>query len=357
MADVSVELVAIEDVEVHPNADRLEVARVAGTQVVVPKDAFFPGLMVFYFPPGLLLPESVSNAFGVTKYLKHAEYPGDGGHSQCRVAGARLRGVPSFGFVVETSAAMKAAICESASWSETFGAVKYEPKPRVDAGEAEPDNDLFHRYTEIEYLRRMRDRFNGQRVVITEKIHGTNCRVGLVNGEWMAGSHKIRRKQSDSCMYWEPLKHLGVRSLLTDLAGDGSRFKSAILFGEIYGPGVQDMDYGVPRGQRHFRVFDISVDGSYVTWSELLRLCNKYALLPVPVLGEVYYEDGCIDNDIDGKTFLGEHSGKFKGREGIVIRVNYDGMHAIEPFDTAGRLIAKVTSADCLDRQDATDDE
>jgi hypothetical protein len=141
------------------------------------------------------------------------------------------------------------------------------------------------------------------------------------------------------------------------LAGEGSRFKSAIMLCELYGPGVQDMDYGVQRGDRHFRVFDISVDGTYLTWGEVVRLCVKWSLFPVPLLGRCLYEDGCVDDFIDGKSVLGDHSGKFKGREGIVLRVDYDGMSALEPFCSSGRAIAKVISADYLDRADATDDE
>jgi hypothetical protein len=47
---------------------------------------------------------------------------------------------------------------------------------------------------------------------LTEKLHGTNSRVGLIptddGPQWMAGSHAQRKKaprRASSCLYWLPL--------------------------------------------------------------------------------------------------------------------------------------------------------
>ena len=37
-----------------------------------------------------------------------------------------------------------------------------------------------------------------------------------------------------------------------------------VLFGELYGSGVQDMAYGLADGAKGFRAFDIAVDGKYL---------------------------------------------------------------------------------------------
>lgn len=352
MSAIHVELAKVVSLSPHPNADRLEVAEVSGATVVVQRGAFCVGSEVIYFPPGLLIPDRVSQRFGVAKYLKHAEYPGDCGHSQCRVAGARIRGVPSFGFVVDSNVLLEPDFFPiQSSLDEVFGAVKYEPRPRVNSGDAEVDHESFHRYTDIENFRNYRGEFSciTVPVVITEKIHGSNCRVGKIRGEYMAGSHKIRRKRSDSCMYWDPLRNDAVREMI-DHYGDGC---DVVVFGEIYGPGVQDMTYGVPQGSRGFRVFDISVNGKYLDFGDLVLICNAFGVETVPVLYCGDYEEGLVERHVDGKTTIGEHSGKFKGREGVVVRP------AVETFSSklGGRLILKAISADYLDRSGATDDE
>ena len=98
MANVFVELTVIDDVKPHPNADKLEIAIIKGTQTISGKGELHKGQRVVFVPPGILIPQDVSQSLGIQKYLKHAEI--DGIKCQCRVAACRLRGEPSFGFVI-----------------------------------------------------------------------------------------------------------------------------------------------------------------------------------------------------------------------------------------------------------------
>jgi len=79
-----------------PDADKLEIAKVAGTQTLIVKGQFKAGDLCVYFPPDILLPGDVSEALGVAKYLKTALW--EGSRFPCRVAACRLRGTPSYGF-------------------------------------------------------------------------------------------------------------------------------------------------------------------------------------------------------------------------------------------------------------------
>lgn len=72
MSDTFVEVVQVNEVRQHPNADRLEIAVVNGATVVVGKEAFKPGELAAYFPPNMLIPDELADSLGVTKYLKHA---------------------------------------------------------------------------------------------------------------------------------------------------------------------------------------------------------------------------------------------------------------------------------------------
>ena len=73
--------------------------------------------------------------------------------------------------------------------------------------------------------------------------------------------------------FWRPMTE-PVRSLLRHLSG-GER--SVVLFGELYGSGVQDMAYGLGNGAKGFRAFDVAVDGKYLGFElaqGLVYLCR-----------------------------------------------------------------------------------
>jgi hypothetical protein len=90
---------------------------------------------------------------------------------------------------------------------EHFGVTKWEPPVESADGEAEPAPPAFHTYTDIEHLANFPGIIaDGEEVVLTEKLHAKNCRLGLVCEDddagggsrwtWMAGSHGQRRKES-----------------------------------------------------------------------------------------------------------------------------------------------------------------
>lgn len=362
MSTSFVEAVTVEHVRPHSNADRLEVAVVRGAPVVVGKGAFQKGDMAAYFPPNTLIPPWMANKLGVTKYLKHAVYDeSDQGASQCRVAGCRLRGEPSFGFLAKIDDVINdsVSIYEGMDLGKTFGAKKYTPPLRVTQSRLDSEHPLFHRYCEIENYYRYRNAIpHGTEVRITEKIHGSNCRVGAVfqDGEWldMAGSHRVRRKRPEpgtTCIYWEPLDIPGVRKLV-----DSSKTvaqSAVVVFGEIFGPGIQDMDYGIPSGKRGFRVFDISIDGQYKSWDSVQETCDYFGVETVPLLYRGPFSAELVEQLTYGPTTVGQPRCDFKGREGVVITPVIEQPSAV----LGGRMILKSVSADYLDRKDAEDNE
>jgi len=361
MSEVTITIEQIESVESHPNADRLEITRVAGTQTIILKGQFQAGDLCVYFPPDILLPGDVSDQLGVTKYLKHAIW--EGFRFPCRVTATRLRGTPSYGFVQPLAVlGMVKQPPVGTDVTETFRGDKYEPPVKVYRGcgglASEPIN--FSRYIDIQHYRKYRHLLpEGILVRITEKIHGTNSRVALlkVDGEWSfySGSHKTARKRIDpegrESVYWYPLQQEGVLSLLTDLCDErwGSG-RDVIFFGELYGPGVQDLDYGIPAGAIGWRLFDIAVEGRYLDWPLVKGYCHDYGIETVPLLYEGPFHLDLVDQLTYGPTTVAETvKSKFKGREGIVITP------ITETYCCIGRLILKSVSADYLDRKGAQD--
>lgn len=356
-----VEVVQIDYIKPHPNADRLDIAIIRGATVVVPKGKFTRYEKVIYFPPDMLIPELHANRLGVTQYLKHSTYPGDTRATQCRVGAVRLRGQPSFGFIISLGEALAGGLAASnlavgTNVDRYFRAVKYEPPVKLGPGDSTREHPLFHRYTSIENFHRYPDAIpDGTPVRITEKIHGTNSRVGLIRegDEWtfVAGSHRVQRKKPEEgqqSIYWEPLERESVLNLISHLCDEQH---NVVVFGEIFGRGVQDMDYG--REGRDYNVFDITVDGRYLDWDELARVCDYFGVETVPLLYRGPFSKAVLAECTDGSSLVGYHSGSFKGREGCVVTPLKETFYA----PTGGRLILKSVSVDYLARKDAQDNE
>lgn len=369
MSQVFVEIVEIQSVEKHPNADTLDIIRVKGFTTCYRTGAFKPGDHAVYFPTDILLDGTTAEKLGVARFLKSCMFDEGQPSTRCRVGACRLKGVPSFGFVVPLSEACDIAFGPGSrqtysigdNVSHWFGAKKYEPVLRLDQGDREPEVAAFHRYTDIERYQNFPDvLLAGESVRITEKIHGTNSRVGCIgaNGdfEYMAGSNRARRKQVDlngnPSFYWKPLEDSRVLNLLNYLC-DAKH--NVLVFGELFGPGIQDLDYGVTRAGG-YRVFDISVDGTYLDWGDLEAACNKFEIPLVPLLYAGPWSADLVEQFTYGPTTVCDASqikAKFKDREGIVITPLKERYTAI----LGGRVILKSVSADFNDRKGAQDNE
>jgi RNA ligase (TIGR02306 family) len=340
VSSLIVPVTTISKVRKHPNADSLDIAEVLGWQVVVPAGRYAEGDRVVYFPPDTVLPVEVSDRFGVTKYL-----------SKGRIKNTRLRGEPSFGLVVDP---------DDPAWevdrnvAEHYGATKYEPPLRPSAGDVAPDHPLFPEYTEIENMRNFPDMLReGEPVVVTEKVHGTNCRIGIVEGEVMAGSKALRRYAPvngplESSLYWFPYSLNPVKTLLSELAAEGH--KQVVLYGEVYGSKVQSFTYGLV-GKLGFRAFDLLVDGKYAGWDEFKRLCDAHAVPFVPLVGEGPFSLAYVRQLSKGETLVPGAEGS-NIREGVVVKP------VVERTDPKiGRVILKYLSDDYLfgEKTDFTD--
>lgn len=321
----------IRSVAPHPNAERLDIAQVLGWQCVIAKGQFKEGDKVIYFPIDSLLPCELSDKWGITQYL-----------NKQRIKATRLRGEPSFGLVMP---------CENDAWkvgdnvAEYYGVTKWQPPTREahihQPGQGKfipnpdhlPGDPLFPDYTSINNLRHFPDLFGSDElVIVTEKLHGTNSRIGIVDGQWMAGSHHVRRGEGD-VLYWSPRKH--AENLVAALA---KVHRQVVLYGEILGSDVQSLDYGYKRHEGYY-AFDLMVDGRYVDYPTFWDTCIEYEVPIVPQLYEGRFNFDVIRTLSKGPTTLAaDHL-----REGVVVKP------FIERTDPKiGRVMLKYVSDDFL---------
>jgi RNA ligase (TIGR02306 family) len=306
MSSLIVEVSRIDRVFAHPNADLLELAHIKGWQCVVPRGKYAAGSLVTYVPIDSVLPLELSERLGVTKYLSNG-----------RVRCARLRGEPSFGLIMDV---------EDPSWAEgtdvreRYGITKYVPPLRATAGDAAEVHPLFVSYTDVENLRNFPTVLtDAEEVVATEKVHGTNCRVGVIEGELMAGSMEVRRKRPAhdehlaSSLYWFPMSLAPVHALLDELSRTS---RQVILFGEVYGSKVQNLSYGCA-GKLGFVAFDLLVDGRYLDAEDFALHCAKHGVPTAPIVFHGPFSVDAIRNVSGGRTTF---AGADHIREGVVVR-------------------------------------
>ena len=125
------------------------------------------------------MPPELAERLGIAKYLAPLPREIDGTRKPgLRVRAARLRGEPSYGTIDH---AVDPAWEVGRDVRDHYGVTKFEPPVRPTDGDALPPVAAFHGYTEIENIRNFPDVLRpGEEVVITEKLHGKNCRLGLV---------------------------------------------------------------------------------------------------------------------------------------------------------------------------------
>jgi RNA ligase (TIGR02306 family) len=364
MSTLVVEVCEVKAVYPHPNADVLEFITVKGWPVIVQKSLGLKvGDRVVYFPPDSVMTPELAETLGITKYLAQMPAEIDGSRKPgLRVRAARLRGEASYGTIDHQ---VDPAWEVGQDVKDHYGVTKFEPPIRPTDGASLPSVAAFHGYTEIENIRNFPDVIRtGEEVVITEKLHGKNCRLGLIRVrrdnaegfEFMAGSNDVRRKEVDAkgrpSDFWRPMTD-AVRDLLRFLSG-GER--NVVVFGELYGSGVQDMAYGLADGAKGFRAFDIAIDGKYLDHDEKVAAIERFGVEMVPHLYRGPFSWETVEKHTYGPTTLcpAESAGRFKGREGCVItpvKERYDA-----GLGGTGRVVLKSISADYLARKGGTDE-
>jgi len=360
MSTLFVEPVEIQRVVDHPNADRLEIAWVKGWQNVVGKGTYKAGDVVVHVPPDAMVPRDLAESWGVAQYLSFKKDEDRG-----KVRAARLRGQMSYGFLVDNDTGAE----PGTNLAEHYSITKWEPPPSVGEGDCDKHHPGFHKYSEVENLQNFPDLFEpGEKVVASEKLHGRNCRVGVVKcvdedtnerpvltlGQdhkymVMAGSHGLPRKCGRDSVYewaWREQQE-GVTKLLGNLVksfegGNNIAPLSVIVFGEMYGYKMQDLTYDMGKNLG-FAIFDIAVDHQWLDHDEVSARVEMTGLEMVPILYKGEYDIEKLTEVATGSTTLGDSS---HIREGLVvrpIRERRDRGH--------GRVILKLKNPDYVMRE------
>jgi RNA ligase (TIGR02306 family) len=332
MSTFKVEVLPIERLEEHTNAERLEIAYLEGLDfpIVVQKGLYSTGELVVYFPlDSILLPELAGKL----------------GLKSTRIKTMKLRGEISQGFCVPVADLLGVdadMVKAGDDLTEFTGVVKYEP-PVINCGTANmttlPNGLEIYDLENCERHSNVVEHLMDKEVVVTEKLEGSNITIHYDTDGLKVCSrrHTIVPIPGYEHTFCRTAREGGFDVLAQ--AWFNQVNKPIDLRGEIIGPGIQGNIYKLTKHQ--IRLFDVQVDYKYIDVDELYAHADNVA--PVLFRGKLrdYLNGRTIREASNGQSVLAPVL-----REGIVIRPVVE-----EEFPHFGRLIIKQRSPEYLAKE------
>jgi RNA ligase (TIGR02306 family) len=358
MSSLQVKVCKVDSIEKHPNADKLSIVTLKGWKSIVGLDQYKEGDLVVYIPPDCVIPMPLIEKYNL-EYLKKSG----------RTGTVKLRGFVSQGLVLDAPDGKR----NGDDVAELLGITKFEvPESPIRTGakvvSRKKLNPYFDKYTEIENIKNYPEIFRiGDEVVITEKIHGSNARYGNLpiviskdqpiiertirwikkyilghKYEFVYGSHNVQLYgRKDNYYGDDKWGQIAKKYNLDKVIPPG-----VIVYGEIFGPGIQDLTYGIK--EIDMLVFDVKVEGKYLGWEELTAACYAMMLPVVPILYKGFYWDGLEKEYADGTSNFRHAPNQM--REGCVMKSIHEENHPM-----IGRKILKSISTEYLTRKGGTE--
>lgn len=334
MSTFNVPIVRLAKIGKHPNGDNLSITQVKEYPVICKTGEFSPGDLAIYIPVDSVVPLDQP----CFDWLKDPNRPGKVTH---RVKAKKLRGIFSMGFLVPVSVLGPRDIHEGDNVADLLGITKFieiEPPSMNTGNESDPG---FMPVYDVEHWREHNDVLAlGEEVYVTEKIHGSNGRICYKDGRLWVGSHKCVKRQDDRNLWWQIAKQYDLENKL-------SKYSGYVLYGEVYG-NVQDLHYGVPKGQNKFMAFDAYdiANSKFLDYDDFLLICKTLDIPTAPLLYRGPYDPDKIVPLCDGQSTLSGDT----IREGWVLKP------VKERWDyKTGRVILKLVSENYYLRQNGTE--
>lgn len=387
MSTFKCEVVKIDGVENHPNADRLSIIKIRGFDCISAKlddgsHRYNVGDLVVYIPEQSIVPEWLLKTMGFWDEVNNCGTLSGGPKN--RVKAIRLRGIFSQGILfpvrngfVEKEFQDFVAVKEGDDVAEIIGVTKFEPTiPIAFAGKM---GALFGHTIkfDLESYQNNPTVFNeNDYVVATEKLHGTCFQMGVLLKADLDETQLLSTIDltTDYCVYVTS-KGLGAKGFvqkpdadnennvylkiakqyfidngkLKQIVLENKPEKNLVIFGEIYGTGIQDLVYDGSTDIQ-FRMFDMLHNDRYLDYDQMMNVANFYDIPTVPLLYRGKFNRDELIKHRDGMTVLG---GK-NIREGIVIKPIIE-QTDIRGLPCGGRKQLKWVSPDYLLRKNGTE--
>lgn len=288
MADFEVIRKAIVEVKKHPNADALDVLQLDdGTQVIAGLGTYAPNEEVVCFPEHSVIPDGWLKRLGLWNEERGQGVLSGSGYN--RVKPINLRGLPSEAVIAKLDLLPPDA--PEGDLAAFIGVTRYVPDIPVNLdGEVLDALGAVHAFDINSHPRARKEGVapaDGELVVITEKLHGTQCCIGhdkqhgfYVTSKGLSEKHlaldHANPQTRERNMYVQVYtKHLAQ---LERAVADG--YENLAIYGEIIGPKASTFTYNL--AERKFFVFEVKVDGEFLGEQALWEFVLKYEFERVP---------------------------------------------------------------------------
>jgi hypothetical protein len=321
-----VNVVRIEEILPHPNADTLGIVYIGGYQCVVKKEQFSIGQLALYVQPDTVVPVHPAFAFLWADVPPQEEVP----VRKRRITVRRFRKEWSEGLLIPISEFPEhgqLTVCEGDDVAPLLGFSHYEePDQSYVLGTQGRKLTLWQRILkffgyapkpfgpkngpgvyDVESVKNYpRALAEGEEVIATEKIHGSNARYYFDGKQFWVGSHKKWWKDKTNIWWRVAEKNPWIEAFCQS-------WPKCTLRGE-----VTPTQMGYPYGntpEEQFWAFDVQrPDGTYLDKKDLYGETGIMKLVPVVYSGP--YDAAKLKALAEGKSLVQDAK---HIREGIVI--------------------------------------
>lgn len=315
------EIVKVDDVLPHPNADLLEICKIRGWKVVTKIGEFKKGEHAAYFSIDAWIPNEVAPF--LSKDKEPREFNGVKGE---RLRTVKLRKQISQGLLLPLQyldgGYIKVGDCKKTfrpfeeDIQDALNIQKYEPPIPVSmSGEVRchypthlsPKSDQWRVQNLVDDL----ESFNGITFEITEKLDGSSASFIVCDDDYHVCSRNLSLKEGKN-IFWQIENKFDILNKIRQSK------KNVCVQGEVIGQGIQKNAYNTDLDFYVYNVYDID-NKRFMLPNERRKFVNSIGLKHVPVLEtfEFYFDDvEDILGYADGKSKLNNNT----NREGIVFK-------------------------------------
>lgn len=311
----------ISDIQAIENADKIELAKVGGWQCVVNKGDYAVGDSVVFCEVDSWIPYELAPF--LCKGIEPREFEGIKGE---RLRSIKLRGCLSQGLILNPELLPESVYELGQDVSELLGIIKWErPIPAALAGVikgAYPSKTVKTDQERVQNLSDKLPEYLDEFFEVTEKLEGSSCQFGLIDGEFLVCSRNCNLLETDSSAMWQQVRHYKVEEKMRAMGLDNLMIQS-----EIIGEGIQGNHYGI-KGQDIvvFDVYDTSKQ-QFLGSKSRTDLVEALGLKHAPILKFGFLENLIVGDLVqallemaDGNSLLNPE----KLREGLVFK-SFDG--------------------------------
>jgi RNA ligase (TIGR02306 family) len=316
------EVIQIDNIQEHPNADSLDIIMVDGYTVCVRKGDFAVGDIACFIPPDNI----------VDTRRPEFKFLANGKSDTHRITIKKLRGIISYGLLLKVPSNVFCFVGDDLA--EHFGITHYEPELAFTMKDDNVSGPSISKYDVDSALKFGRFIENNTLIFVTEKLNGCNARYIYKDGVQYCGSRQFWKKENDKDLWWQVFNRSPFIKSFCEANPD------TILYGEIYGQ-VGGWKYGKINGT--FAAFDIMKNGKFLDFDDFFGIIHKWDIPMVPLIKMA------IPYNLDELKELSTGNSLIEGanhlREGVVFGTMIEGRH-----QKAGRLKFKVINPDYYEK-------